>query len=501
MKATMAIDRDFKEAKIDERLYGSFIEHIGRAVYGGIYEPGHPSADASGFRGDVISLARQLNLPLVRYPGGNFLSGYDWLDGVGPREKRPQKLDLAWRSLESNQFGTDEFMRWAKLAGTQPMMAVNLGTRGAEHAAALVEYCNHPGGSRYSDLRRANGHADPYGIKQWCLGNEMDGPWQLCSMEPKEYALKARETAKMMKLVDPSIELVACGSSNFHMPTMGQWEQTVLETCYPHVDYISMHIYIDNREDDTPLYLAKPLEMERFIRTITSVCDYVGGKLHSRKQIHISFDEWNVAYHSNERDAKQPPWRSAPPIGEDVYNFQDALAAGLMLITLIRSAGRVKIACLAQLVNVIAAIMTETGGPAWRQTIYYPFWHASLFGRGELLHSALRCPDYSAGDFEDVPYVDAVATCDEANETLTVFAVNRSEREAADFSLSLRGYDGYRAGEHIAYSCSDKYACNTREHPDRAVPVTLHDLTMVGESARAALPPLSWNVLRFHRPQ
>jgi alpha-N-arabinofuranosidase len=499
VKTTMVIDRDFKKAEIDERLYGSFVEHIGRAVYGGIYEPGHPTSDAAGFRGDVLALVRQLNLPLVRYPGGNFLSGYDWLDGVGPRESRPRKIDLAWRSLESNQFGTNEFMQWAKLAGTMPMMAVNLGTRGAEHAAALVEYMNHPGGGQYSDLRRTHGHAEPYGVKLWCLGNEMDGPWQLCSREPKEYALIAREAAKMMKLVDPGIELVACGSSNFRMPTMGQWEQTVLEACYPHVDYISMHIYIDNREDDTPLYLAKPLEMERFIQTIVSVCDYVGGKMHAKKRIHISFDEWNVAYHSNNKDALQAPWQSAPPLGEDVYTFQDALVVGLMLITLIRNAGRVKIACQAQLVNVIAAIMTQTGGPAWPQTIFYPFMHASLFGRGELLHSVLRAPTYGAGEFEEVPYVDAVATCDEGKETLTVFAVNRSEHEAADFSLCLRGYEGYRAVEHIVYASSDKYACNTLEHPRQAVPSTISDLTVDDGSARAMLPPLSWNVLRFHK--
>jgi alpha-N-arabinofuranosidase len=164
-------------ADVPDRLFGSFVEHLGRCVYGGIYEPGHPAADADGHRQDVIELTKELGINVVRYPGGNFVSAYRWEDGVGPREKRPRRLDPAWGTVESNQYGTNEFMQWCKLAGVEPMMAVNLGTRSVQEALDLVEYCNHPSGSAFSDLRRSHGHADPHNVRMWCLGNEMDGSW------------------------------------------------------------------------------------------------------------------------------------------------------------------------------------------------------------------------------------------------------------------------------------------------------------------------------------
>lgn len=496
MKARVIADRAFQKAEVDPRLYGSFVEHTGRAVYGGIYEPTHPTADRYGFRGDVEEIVKELRLPMIRYPGGNFLSGYNWEDGVGPVENRPVKRDAAWRSLETNEVGTNEFIAWARRLGIEPMMAVNLGTRGADEARALLEYCNSPGGSYYSDLRRKHGYEEPHKVKLWCLGNEMDGPWQICQKTPMEYARLAKETAKVMKMVDPDIELVACGSSNDTMPTMGVWEQTVLEECYPFIDYLSMHLYIDNREDDTPLFLAKPVGMEEFIHTIVSVCDYVGGKLHSGKKIHISFDEWNVAYHSNAADAHQEPWQIAPPLGEDVYNFQDAVAAGLMLLTLMRNADRVKVACHAQLINVIGAIMTKTGGKAWRQTIYYPFLHACRYGLGTVLHTVQQSDCYGAGRFQKVPYLDAVTIHREETGELTVFCVNRSETEELELELELRGFEGYGPVEQIGYHCGDKYAVNTAEKQP-VVPVSESGPEIVAGKARAKLKPLSWNVLRF----
>ena len=287
MKAKMTLAREFKIGDIDRRIYGSFIEHLGRAVYGGIYEPGHPAADENGFRTDVLELVKKLNVPIVRYPGGNFVSGYNWEDGVGPVEKRPKKLDLAWGTTEPNTFGTNEFMEWCKKAGTECMMAVNLGTRGADEARNLVEYCNHKSGTYWSDLRIAHGVREPHNIKLWCLGNEMDGDWQIGHHTAYEYGRLANEAAKVMKWVDPSIEVVACGSSHTDMPTFGVWEREVLEQCYDNIDYISLHRYYDNESDDTPSFLAKSMDMESFIHTVSSICDAVGGTKKSKKKIKL----------------------------------------------------------------------------------------------------------------------------------------------------------------------------------------------------------------------
>ena len=371
------------------RLFGSFVEHLGRAVYGGIYEPGHPAADNMGFRSDVLELVRQLGVPVVRYPGGNFVSGYRWEDGIGDKTKRPRRAELAWSCIETNQVGIDEFQEWSRRAGSEVMLAVNLGTGTAADAANLVEYCNFPGGTHYSELRRANGFEKPFGIRTWCLGNEMDGPWQLGHKTAAEYGRLACEAAKLMKLVDPTIELVACGSSYPDMPTFGDWEAEVLKACWEQVDYISLHSYYGNRDGDTASYLACSLEMDGFIRSVAAVCDYVRSVKRSDKTVYLSFDEWNVWFHSNEADRKLEKWQIAPPMLEDVYTLEDALVVGCLLITLLRHADRVKLACLAQLVNVIAPIMTENGGAAWVQTIFWPVLHASRYGRGTALDCRL----------------------------------------------------------------------------------------------------------------
>ena len=296
MKATITVSPAKTIAPIDPRLYSSFIEHMGRAVYTGIYEPDHPSADEAGLRRDVLELVKPLNLPLIRYPGGNFLSGYRWEDGIGPKENRPVRLDLAWQALEPNTFGTDEFLDFCEKAGTAPMMGVNLGTRGPQEAADLVEYCNFPGGTYYSDLRKANGHAEPYGIKLWCLGNEMDGPWQICAKTAQEYATAARESAKMMRLIDPDIELVACGSSFRAMPTFGSWERTVLRECWDQIDYLSLHQYYQCNDGDLPTYLARSREMDGFIEEVSAICQEVREEKQSQKQVYLSFAEWNAWY-------------------------------------------------------------------------------------------------------------------------------------------------------------------------------------------------------------
>jgi len=372
MKATIFCDHHFPVGQIDPRIYGSFVEHLGRAVYGGIYEPEHPSADDQGFRTDVLELVRQLKVPIVRYPGGNFVSAYRWEDGTGDRAKRPRVADVAWYTIEPNAVGIDEFQEWARRAGAEVMMTVNLGTRGAEDAKNCVEYCNFPGGTQYSDLRRRNGFEKPFAIRNWCLGNEMDGPWQMGAKPAEEYGRIAAQAAKMMKRMDPSIELTLCGSSSCNMPTFADWELAVLEEAYDVVDYISLHSYYGNPEEDTPQYLACSREMDRYIDTVAAICDVVKHKKQSEKTVNLSFDEWNVWFHSKAHDKTLERWTFAPPRLEDVYNFEDALVVGCLLNTLLRHADQVQMACLAQLVNVIAPIMTETGGSAWARPSSIP---------------------------------------------------------------------------------------------------------------------------------
>ena len=500
-KARIIMDRDFTIGEVDPRMYGSFIEHLGRAVYGGIYEPGHPAADEEGFRQDVIDLVRRLRVPIVRYPGGNFVSGFNWEDSVGPKEQRPRRLDLAWFTTETNEVGLHEFAHWAGKAGSEIMYAVNLDTRGTDAARNVVEYCNHPGGSAWSDLRRRNGREEPFGIKLWCLGNEMDGPWQMGHKTATEYGRAAAEAGRVMKWVDPSIELVACGSSAHDMPTYGEWEYRMLTECYEQVDYVSLHRYYGNPTGDTPGFLARAMDLDAFISEVIAICDAVRGRKHAKKQLNLSFDEWNVWYHSNEADEaikKGKRWGSALPLLEDVYNLEDALLCGTILITFLKHADRVKVACLAQLVNVIAPIMTRTGGGAWAQTIYWPFCHASAYGRGRALRPVVKSPVYDCADFDAVPYVDAAATEDDEGN-VTIFAVNRSLDEPAELTGDLRGFGGLRILEHIVLTHEDVKAVNTEENPDNVAPVTVDGDTVENGRLTAVLPPVSWNVIRLAR--
>lgn len=496
MKAKVTAAAEMKIGEIDRRVFGSFIEHLGRAVYGGIYEPGHPLSDEEGFRTDVIKLINELDVPVVRYPGGNFVSGYNWEDGVGPVNERPARLELAWGVTEPNKFGTNEFMRWCKKAKTSPMMAVNLGTRGPEEARQLVEYCNHPSGTKYAELRRAHGYNDPWGVKLWCLGNEMDGHWQMGAKTAYEYGRTANEAAKLMKWVDPSIETVLCGSSNRNTRTFGDWEATALDLAYNNVDYVSLHQYYDNKTGDTASFLAKSLELDDFIYSIICTCDFVKAKKRTKKQINLSFDEWNVWYHSNDDYVEK--WSTAPHQLEDIYNFEDALVVACMLITLLRHADRVKIACLAQLVNVIAPIMTENGGRAFRQTIFYPFKLMSKYARGAALMPIVESPKYDCKEFTDVPYLETILTYDEENDEVVFFGVNRSMNEDMLLDIKLLGFDGYQA---VSFDSMDGYGVLEENGFDgekvtvhgNPVPTTDRDTTTV------QLKPLSFNVIRFKK--
>ncbi|QQA43410.1 alpha-N-arabinofuranosidase [Pelagovum pacificum] len=500
MDARVTAHRRYTIADIDKRLYGSFLEHLGRAIYTGIYEPGHPTADGNGMRKDVIDLVREIDTPICRYPGGNFVSAYNWEDGIGPKEDRPTRLDLAWHTSESNEVGIHEFAEWAEAANTEMMLAVNLGSRGLDEARAFLEYVNHPGGSYWSDLRKKNGRADPWDVKVWCLGNEMDGPWQVGHKSAEEYGHLANETAKAMRAFDKNLELIVCGSSSAQMPTYPQWESTVLDATYDNVDFISLHMYFANHEKNTAEYLAIPERLDKYIGTVSGVIDYIKGKKRSKKDVKISFDEWNVWYHSNEQDKKilqgQSGWPHAPALLEDIYNFEDVLQVGCALNTFIRRADRVKIACIAQLVNVIAPIMTSEGGAAWRQTIYWPFMFASRYGRGTALQLDVDVPSYDADIASDVKYLDIAGTYDDDAGSMTFFAVNRHPTEALETSVSLEGFAAAKSVEHTLVKHDDLEAVNTEDNPDNVSPTEGSGAKLDGNKLSMTLPPYSYSMIR-----
>jgi alpha-N-arabinofuranosidase len=497
--AKITVDPDFRVGAIDRRLFGTFVEHLGRCVYTGIYEPDHREADENGFRKDVLEYVRELGIPIVRYPGGNFVSGYNWEDGIGPQENRPRRLELAWKTIETNQFGINEFAKWSKEAQTEMMIAINLGTRGIDAARTLVEYCNHPGGTYWSDLRIQHGAKQPYKIKTWCLGNEMDGWWQIGHKTADQYGRLAKETAQVMRWVDPDIEFVACGSSFRAMSTFAEWEGTVLDHCYDYVEYISLHTYYNNKEDDIGNFLARSMDMDEFIRSIVATCDYVRAKKRSKKLMYLSFDEWNVWYHSNEADRHIPMWSIAPPQLEDTYTFEDAIVIGTMLITLLKHADRVKIACQAQLVNVIGPIMALTNGKSWRQTIYYPFLHASNFAKGYAMRLPITCDSYANKEFDRVPYLEAVATFDEEHDELTIFAVNRDWNNALKLEGHLRGFEDFKVIEHIVLNHENPKARNTEQAPNTVVPKKAGKPSFNKGELEVNLPKLSWNVVRLSK--
>lgn len=498
-KSKMIVDKSFKIAEVDKRIYGSFIEHLGRAVYNGIYQPGHPSADEDGFRKDVMELVKELDVPIIRYPGGNFVSNFYWEDSVGPKNERKKRLDLAWRTLETNEIGLGEFDKWLKKVNSQMMMAVNLGTRGISDALNLLEYCNLDTDTYYSNLRKSHGIKEPYNVKVWCLGNEMDGPWQTGHKTAYEYGRLAAETAKAMKVMDPSIELVSCGSSNVEMPTFPEWEAVSLEESYDYVDYISLHNYYGNAENDTEDYFAKTQDMETFIHTVTATCDYIKAKKRSKKTLNLSFDEWNVWFHamaSDNEEMEKRPWQIAPHLLEDIYDFEDAILVGLILITFLKHADRLKMACLAQLVNVIAPIMTDNDGGAWKQTIFYPFLHASKYGRGVALKPVVSTQVHDTKNHCDVTDIESIAVYNEEKEEVTIFAVNRNVKEDVLFEGDVRGFEGYTVKEYLCMEQDDMKAVNGLG-AERVAPYQKTEYTLDNGKFTTIMKKCSWNVIRF----
>ncbi|AQA11656.1 arabinosylfuranosidase ArfA [Streptomyces malaysiensis] len=495
--ARFTLDPAFAVGDVNPRLFGSFVEHLGRCVYTGIHEPGHPAADEAGLRTDVLALIRELGVSVIRYPGGNFVSGYKWEDGVGPVEARPRRLDLAWRSTETNRFGLSEYMDFVRKVDGEPMMALNLGTRGVAEALELQEYVNHPSGTALADLRIGHGDKDPYGIRLWCLGNEMDGPWQTGHKTAEEYGRLAAETARAMRQIDPDVELVACGSSNQSMPTFATWEATVLRETYDLVDHISLHAYYEERDGDRDSFLASAVDMESFIENVVATCDHIGARLKSKKRINLSFDEWNVWYQTHHHNAEPPNWDEAPRLLEDNYSVTDAVVVGSLLIALLRHADRVTVACLAQLVNVIAPIMTEPGGPAWRQTTFYPFAQASAHGRGRVLQVNVDSPTYETAVHGEVPLLHATAVLDESTGAVTVFAVNRDQHRPLPLEIALHALPVTRVVEHTVLADADPEARNTLADPERVTPHPGEGTALVDGALRTTLEPLSWNVIRL----
>jgi alpha-N-arabinofuranosidase len=497
--AHLILEPRFTLGAIDRRLFGSFVEHLGRCVYDGIYEPAHHTANARGFRTDVIELVRELGVSIVRYPGGNFVSGYRWEDGIGPKTERPTRLDLAWHSTETNEVGLDEFAGWLEDVGSDLMYVVNLGTRGVQEALDVLEYTNIRSGTTLSDARIANGRSEPHAITMWCLGNEMDGPWQLGHSSAEDYGKLASKTAKAMRQLDPSVDLVVCGSSSAQMPTFGSWEHTVLQHTYDDVDFISCHAYYEELDGDVLSFLASGVNMDRFIESVMSIADAVRAELGRSKKINISFDEWNVwysrRYRAVEENADRDSWPVAPRLIEDSYSVLDAVVVGSLLISLLKHADRVRSAALAQLVNVIAPIVTEPGGDAWRQTIFFPFALTSRLAVGEAFMVGLTSDSHETEAYGRVSTVDGVATRDAATGRSAIFLVNRALDAAATVTIDVSRLGDVSIEETHTLADKDIYARNTGEDQQR-VQVTPNTTARIANGQLTVeLPAVSWSAI------
>ncbi|MGD0326964.1 MAG: alpha-L-arabinofuranosidase C-terminal domain-containing protein, partial [Terriglobia bacterium] len=447
-----------------------------------------------------------LGVPIVRYPGGNFVSGYQWLDGVGPKKDRPRVLDRAWNTIETNQFGINEYVTWCRAVGTEPLIGTNFGTGTPATTVALLEYCNVDKGTKWSDLRRQHGYDKPHNIKYWCLGNEMDGPWQIGHIPATEYGNKARDAARQMRTVDPLVKLIACGSSNNQMPTYLEWDQQTLEQCYEEVDGISLHRYFGNDEEtggDTAKYLAMNLDMDRQIEEIMAVCDLVRGRKRSDKTLWLSFDEWNVWYRARSGKAVDGERQVAPHLLEETYNLEDALLVGGLLNTLIRRSDRVRLACLAQLVNVIAPIMTNENG-LFRQTIYYPYSWALQYARGKALDLVPVSPTYEISSFQPpafgsggkipVPCLDVSGTIDSESKTASLFILNRDLEKPRDLQVVWHEATPTRVNTCLVLTGSDLKAVNGFDASNRVVPGAL-EAPPVGSRMTFQLPAHSYTVV------
>ncbi len=497
-KTTLHLHTQFTVDEVDPRIFGGFLEHLGRAVYEGVYDPGSPHADAMGCRTDVLDALKRLQFTAMRYPGGNFVSGYHWQDAVGPRSKRPVVRDLAWQSLETNQFGPDEFVELSKRMGWTPMLAVNLGTGTPEEARNWLEYCNIESGSKWANMRIENGYSDPHNVRLWCLGNEMDGPWQIGHVPAQQYAINAQQTARMMKMCDPNIELVVCGSCAPGLPTYLEWDRQVLEHCRDDVEYLSLHRYVGNEANDTEDFLAVTNSIDLQIEATNAVCQAVHHTKKTKKPVRLSFDEWNVWYRAREGDDVDGRGKYAPHLLEEVYNLEDALVAAGFLNSFIRHADSVKIANLAQIVNVIAPILTR-GNDMLIQSIFYPIEMMSKRRTGTSLQLRLEGPTYKSKSHGEANYVDASAILN-GNE-LSVFLVNRDLQNSMELSVQVGDAKVVSLVNGEVVHGSDPKAANTYENPNQVQSFCHDEVTFANGVATIMLPPLSFyaGTLRIER--
>jgi alpha-N-arabinofuranosidase len=491
MKPTrISLHPDFTIAPVDQRLFGGFLEHLGRAVYQGIYQPESIHADENGFRKDVLEALKALRLTTMRYPGGNFASGYHWLDGVGPKEERPTLNDLAWGSIEPNKFGTDEFMTLCRIMDWQPMLACNLGTGTPEEARNWVEYCNLPAGTKYSNLRKTNGLADAYAVKLWCLGNEMDGPWQLGHVPAREYALRAQQAAKMMKDADPTIELTACGSCAVDLPTYLEWDREVLEYLGDQADYISLHRYAVNK-NDVGEFLASTKGIDRQIEDMDAVCRFIQARKHSARRVYLSFDEWNVWYRTTGLEYTNGRGKFAAHLVEEEFDLADALVVAGFMNSFIRHADCVKMASLAQVVNAIAPILTRDDD-LLLQTTYYPLLMIANRREGTALQARVCGPGYESKKYGPIDYIDASAIVN--RDRLNVFLINRHFDETVPVSIEFDGLlNAVESAEVLSGPCASSR--NTFASPREISPQPFQSVRVHAGAAELEVPPLSYTAI------
>lgn len=491
MNATLHLHLSHAVAPVDPRIFGGFLEHLGRAVYEGVYEPNSKHADEKGCRRDVLEALRRLRFTAMRYPGGNFVSGYHWQDGVGPREGRPPQRDLAWQSLEPNAFGPNEFLELCPKMGWTPMLAVNLGTGTPEEARQWLEYCNLPVGTKFPNLRAEHGYADPWNVKLWCLGNEMDGAWQIGHVPASQYAIAAQQTALMMKMVDPTVEVVACGSCAPSLPTYLHWDRAVLEHCGASIDYLSLHRYVGNESNDTPDFLACLNSVDEQIEATAALTAYVQKLKRLPRRVGIAFDEWNVWYRARTPEHSDGRGKFAPHLLEEVYNLEDALVAAGFLNSFIRHADSVKIANIAQIVNVIAPILTRAAGSGddlVLQTIFYPIEMIASRGSGTSLRVIADAPTYESKQYGTASHLDASAILN--GNHLSIFAVNRSLTEAMELTLDVNKPVARLVSGETIYG-TDPKAANTFEDKRALVASPFKDISICNGTATLKLPPLS----------
>ena len=468
-----------RTGKADKKLYGGFVEHLGRNVYGGVFDPADPCADENGFRKDTLSFIRELSTPITRYPGGNFAHSWKWEDSIGPKAKRPVRLDDSWKQKETNQFGLDEFISWCRLAGTEPMLTINLCTRGILEARELWEYCNFPSGTFLSDLRIANGHKEPYNIKYFCLGNEMHGACEVGQRDAKEYAWIARETAKTLKRFDPEMKLVFCGADS-------DWNRIVVEECFEFMDFLSLH-EVFNWKDGRKEYLSSMDVFGEKIDEAYAICEEIRIKHGSEKKIRISVDEW-IVWDFDQRGRKEEEWTCGRHLLEQDYNIIDAVMQGALFSMFQNRCDKIALACVAQSVNVIAPIRTEKNSVIWKQSTFDPFKYNSLYGRGDVWKYTM---DHKG---EDLPPAVSIVS-DEEKRFLTVFISVRTE-EQLDLTLAFENFPNLKFIEALTENCEDLALVNTPGHEE------LHakDLAGVesdGKGLHGLFPAYSWNMIRF----